>query len=287
MSGVFSSKYSDEQRAAIVAAFDERGMTAPAVADLARRGELEHEGEPLAPFEVPASTVRSLARDARRRRSGAMRSDLANAAPGDALEDLRRRLVSAIDHELRQIERRQRAGEVVKGEELRQLGRARRELAARSGPIDSRPPLPGARVNGEREGGLTRGGLAGALLADHRATGARTPAPHESGIPNRPTSEAIKRRQSNMVDSERPHESPIGDSPSSEAVAGESDDDVSPAALVARFEAGEEIRREDAKPAEDAKPVNHGALTADGFDYSRLAAEDVTAIERSERGRDG
>jgi hypothetical protein len=104
--GAFSSKYSDEQRAAVVAAFVDGGSTAPEIVDLASAGSLEHDGEQLAAFEMPASTVRSLARDARRRRSGAMRSDLANAAPADALEDLRRRLVSAIDHELRQVERR-------------------------------------------------------------------------------------------------------------------------------------------------------------------------------------
>jgi hypothetical protein len=179
MTGSFSSKYSDEQRAAVVAAFVDRGITAPTIMDLASAGKLEHDGEQLAPFEMPASTVRSLARDARRRRSGEMRADLANAAPGDALEDLRRRMIRAIDHEMKQVERRQRTGKVVKGEELRQLARAYRELAARTGPIDSRPPLPGAKVNGVRDGGQTRGGLAGALFADHRASGTRPawPAP--------------------------------------------------------------------------------------------------------------
>jgi hypothetical protein len=262
MSGVFHPKYSDPQRTAIVTAFVDHGMTAPAVADLARAGELMHDGEPLPPFELPISTVRSLARDARRRRSGAMRSELANAAPGDALEDLRRRLVSAIDHELRQIERRQKAGEVVKGEELRQLGRARRELAARSGPIDSRPPVPGARVNGERDGGLTRGGIAGPLLADHRATGA---AP---GWPTPPAS--------------APKPADTSDTPDE----GAPDDDGSPAALarelVAQFEAGKEIRRDAASPRNEHAEQD---ASRDNFDHSRLAAEDVTAIEHSERGR--
>jgi hypothetical protein len=255
--GAFSSKYSDEQRAAVVAAFVDGGSTAPEIVDLASAGSLEHDGEQLAAFEMPASTVRSLARDARRRRSGAMRSDLANAAPADALEDLRRRLVSAIDHELRQVERRQSAGKAVKGagEELRQLARAYRELAARSGPTGSRPPAPGAKVNGERDGGQTRGGLAGALLADHRAGGLppawsapATPAPLVSDTPD--TSPGR----------------PDGDAP---------DDDGSPAALV---------RERVARFAASSPRV---VVEPDGFDHSRLPAEDVAAIERSERGGHG
>jgi hypothetical protein len=272
MSGTFSSKYSDGQRAAVVAAFVDRGITAPAVVELASAGNLEHDGEQLAPFEMPASTVRSLARDARRRRSGAMRAELANAAPADALEDLRRRLVSAIDHELRQVERRQSAGKAVKGagEELRQLARAYRELAARTGPTGSRPPVPDAKVNGVRDGGVTRGGIAGPLLADHRASGS------PSAWPTPLASEPSVADTSDTPDEGAP------------------DDDGSPAALarelVAQFEAGEEIRRDEAGPMRGGRvPIAGSAPTRivepDAFDHSRLAAEDVTAIERSERGR--
>lgn len=279
VSGSFSSKYSDEQRAAVVAAFVDGGSTAPAIVDLASAGTLEHDGEQLAPFEMPASTVRSLARDARRRRSGAMRLDLANAAPADALEDLRRRLVSAIDHELRQVERRQSAGKAVKGagEELRQLARAYRELASRTGPVGSRPAAPGAKVNGAREGGQTRGGLAGALLADHRAS-----AVPRVGLAAAPVAPQV---------SDTPDTAPERQG-----------DDTSPAALarevVARWEAGEKIHRDEwDEPADHeasggrrdrlgaASPVR--IVEPDGFDHSRLAAEDVTAIERSERGRHG
>ena len=273
VSGAFSSKYSDEQRAAVVAAFVDGGMTAPAVVDLASAGQLEHDGEQLGRFEMPASTVRSLARDARRRRSGEMRSELANAAPADALENLRQRLVSATDHEMRQIERRQRAGKVVKGEELRQLARAYRELASRTGPADSRPPAPGAKTNGARDGGTTRGGIAGPLLADHRA-GGMPPA-----WPTAPDS--------------APSVSDTRDTPDEVTP----DDDRSPAVLaremVAQFEAGEEIQRDSTGPRPggrvpvDAAHAPRRIAEPDSFDHSRLPDDDVSAIKRSERGRHG
>ena len=123
-----------------------------------------------------------------------------------------------------------------------------------------------------RDGGQTRGGLAGALLADHRASGS---AP---GWPTPPAS------------APKPADTP--DTPDE----GAPDDDGSPAALardlVARFEAGEEIRRDGAGPMRSGRvPIAASARTRivepDGFDHSRLPAEDVASIERAERGRHG
>ena len=66
------------------------------------------------------------------------------------------------------------AGEiVVAGTPLR--GKTESELAAIPGPNDPHPLAPGAKINGMRNGGETRGGLAGKILAAHRTD--RT-APH-------------------------------------------------------------------------------------------------------------
>ncbi len=74
------------------------------------------------------------------------------------------------------IEIEQAEGRLVTGEALRQVARALRELAAIPGPNDPRPPAPGAKINGVRNGSETRGGLAGKILAASRET-----APTSSG----------------------------------------------------------------------------------------------------------
>jgi hypothetical protein len=184
----FDRRYTDAQRDALVEAYVDRGVRpARRVAELAAAGELTHNGEPVERFTVPVSTVRSLARDARRHRHSTATLD--SLAPRDAVERLRLRLIRAIDRELNRVERRQRAGEPVKGEELRQLARAQRELAQIPGLRDPLPPAPGAKVNGVREGGETRGGLAGPMMRDLRSNGAAggqaSSAPSAPGAGNR------------------------------------------------------------------------------------------------------
>src|SRR5438128_11729572 len=88
-------KYTDEQREALAFAYEDRRIRpARLVVDLAARGELEHDGARLDPFETNANTVRDCARDLRNRRAGETSSQLAHLEPRDAIEALRRRLVN-------------------------------------------------------------------------------------------------------------------------------------------------------------------------------------------------
>jgi hypothetical protein len=166
----FQRKYSDAQRDAYIGAVLERGMSAARVAQLAAAGELKGtDGAFLDPFDVPASTVRGDARKARNRRLGREASDLAKLPARDAIEALRRRMVSLADRELRDLERRP-AG-TVDPERFRQIGRVLRELQAIPGPKDNARPAPGQKTGGEQHGGQTRNGLAGELLRAHKNGG--------------------------------------------------------------------------------------------------------------------
>jgi hypothetical protein len=91
--------------------------------------------------------------------------------PRTAVEILRRRLITGIDAELYRMEIEQAEGRSLRGEQFRQVARAVRELASIPGPNDLRPPAPGAKVNGVRDGSETRGGLAGKILAASLADG--------------------------------------------------------------------------------------------------------------------
>lgn len=169
--GTIASRYTRWQREAVVATYEPLDITAKRVVELAASGALKHpSGALLAAFDIPENTVRSVARRARRREAvEAQGVGLLVISPRSAVERLRQRFVQAIDRELSRIEIEQQEGRSITGEELRQVARAARELAAIPGPNDPRPPAPGAKVNGRREGGETRGGLAGRILAQRCA----------------------------------------------------------------------------------------------------------------------
>lgn len=163
-----ASRYTCWQRDAIAAAYMQPDITARRVVELAAAGALKHpSGAVLGPFDVPESTVRSVGRRVRRRAVAvAQAARLLEISPRDAVERLRQRLVRGIDKELTRIEVEQHEGRAIRGEELRQVGRALRELAALPGPCDPRPPAPGAKVDGRRHGGETRGGLTMRIRAE-------------------------------------------------------------------------------------------------------------------------
>jgi hypothetical protein len=171
---MFNERFTERQREAVARAYVDRHVRpARAVADLARRGELESaNGERLAAFEIGESTIRSFAGNLRRRRRGEIKSNLATARPTDAVEALRQRLVNAADAGLASLERRQRRERgKTDWTELREVARAVREIAALPAPGE-RGVEPGQRApgSGARAGGSSRGGLAGRLLAAHRAS---------------------------------------------------------------------------------------------------------------------
>jgi hypothetical protein len=180
----FEEKYTDQQRDAIAHAYEDRRIRpARKVVQMAAAGELDYHGEILKPFEATENTVRDLARKLRRARAGETTSQLAHAEPRDAIETLRRRLVNAADAMLTDFERKtKRAPGDADPERLRQICRAVREAAAIPGPNDERPKAPGGKTDGRRNGGETKGGLAGSILAAHRASedGQTEPAPDAS-----------------------------------------------------------------------------------------------------------
>ena len=168
----FATKYTSEQRDAIATAKADRGMTARRVVELAAAGEL---APGLAPFQTTVRTVNDYARKLVRARQGTEASGLTDVPARDAVEALRRRLVAAADHELRRIERQQqrRNAAPVTGEEIRQIVRCVREIAAIPARDEPRPVAPGQKVpgaGGKTNGDRTRSGLAGSILAAHRTS---------------------------------------------------------------------------------------------------------------------
>jgi hypothetical protein len=163
-----AAKYTPAQREAMAAAFDQLGHTGKEVVELAAAGALTHpNGATLGPFTATESAVRSEAGRARyRREREAARTRLSELPWRDAVELLRCRLGDMLEREMDriEIERAQNPDRPIDAEHLRQLGRAVREFQCIPGPDDPRPPAPGAKRNGVRQGGETRGGLAGPLL---------------------------------------------------------------------------------------------------------------------------
>src|SRR4051794_31007310 len=138
----FQAKYTPDQREAIASAVIDRGASAPRVVELAAAGQLtDSNGAQLEPFTVPANTVRSEARKAKKRRQGKAASDLGKAEPRDAVEALRRRIVTMLDEELG-VEERKRKGN-RDPERVRQICRAMREAAAIPGLKEPAKTAPG------------------------------------------------------------------------------------------------------------------------------------------------
>lgn len=149
-------KYSDQQRRAVIQARLERGLPAKAVSELAARGELVAlNGDKLEPFEIPEGTVYSYGRNAESRRRRAATSTLADQPAQDAVEEIRRRLVAALDHETMRLDerRRRKPNEPSDAEQLRKCARALRELAAMPAPGERgrQPGRPG------QDGGVPAG----------------------------------------------------------------------------------------------------------------------------------
>lgn len=150
-------------------AFVDRGVSAPQIVMLAAEGRLpsaSRRGELLRPFQANIRYVRKLGALLRRKRAGRTDGRIAEAAPRDAIEELRRRLVSAAEEELAEWEKLKKGTRDL--DRLRQIMRATREAAALPGPKDARPPKPGDKTPGggdaSRVGGPTTGGLAGQIL---------------------------------------------------------------------------------------------------------------------------
>lgn len=213
----FDAKYSDEQRdAAAIAYLDRNIRPAGRVVQLAKRGELRYGDEILEPFDITPDAVRTYASRLRKSRAGELKSGLTDAAPRDAVEMLRRRLVSAADNMLQAIERRQRRGkhDPKDPELLRQIARAAREIAALPSKDDPRPVAPGQHIPGAgaNNGDRTRSGLAGSILHAHRGT--RVHANEEDPRQSASTEQDIDgERSAAQYTSTEPHEAGTDDAP--------------------------------------------------------------------------
>lgn len=176
----FAEKWTHEQREAMGIAYVDRGMRpARLVVEAARAGDLEYNGKRLDPFDPPLATVRDNVRHLKRRRAGQVESELATRPPRDAIEALRRRLVSLADRELAAIER-DKAG-TADLERLRQVIRCVKEAAALPGPKDPRPRQPGEGASKDREGSPTTSGL-GAQMLQAAKMNVHAPRPSSAGV---------------------------------------------------------------------------------------------------------
>lgn len=146
MGGQFDAKYSDEQRRAIEHAYlDAAIRPATEIPRLAAAGELVWQGQAIDAFEIPYATALEIGKAEERRRTGRAHSQLVNQPHKDAVEVLRCRMVSLLDHETNRLERAQRKAQnaPIDAEQLRKVGRALRELASMPEP-GTRGARPGA-----------------------------------------------------------------------------------------------------------------------------------------------
>jgi len=152
--------YSDEQRAAVVRAYEDPGVSASQVVAMAAAGELrDARGRPLGGFAVPAASVRSMHRKERRR-----------LGPDDLVAANRRLIREILNMAWTEIQaiKRTPAGE----RDMRRLT-AVVALHARIGDViredeGSRPAAPASRARGPAPVPEPSGGV-GSLMAAHLA----------------------------------------------------------------------------------------------------------------------
>lgn len=170
MSGPFDEKFTDEQRDACAIAYVD-GATAKDVAQAAADGRLRYRGKTLEPFEIKPSYIGSLGQRERKRRQGRSDSKVAELPHRDALEVLRVRSIAAADALLAAYEKTiAKRPENADPERLRQILRVQLEASRLPGPTNARTPSNGTRDENGKQQPRTTGGVAGALLREHRQT---------------------------------------------------------------------------------------------------------------------
>jgi hypothetical protein len=167
MSGPFDAKYTDDQREAAAAAYLD-GLTAKEVAAAAADGRLKLNGAALEPFTIPWSTVGAYGSKLRARRAGKADTKVSELPHRDAIETLRRRLLNMAHEGIALEERKKPANRDTA--RIREWARCVLEASRLPGPSEPRTATPDTRTPDGRKGSTTRGGAAGALLAEHRQT---------------------------------------------------------------------------------------------------------------------
>jgi hypothetical protein len=177
----FTAKLTIEQREAVGLAMADTNMSARQISKAAKLGQLADfkTGELLEPFEVSPSYTADLGSALRRRRQGKT-SRVGDMEHRDAVEALRRRFLETADAVLEWEEKRQPNRRDL--ERVRQCIRCVREAASLPGPKDPRPDPPGKGPHTDRTGeAITRGGMAGMILAEHRRAPRNADGPADGG----------------------------------------------------------------------------------------------------------
>jgi len=168
MSGPWDAKFTAEQKEAAALARVDGHRTARRVAEMAAAGELTHRGEPVGAFDISSNYVNQLGERLKRTRRGETVSKLAEMPHRDAIEVLRRRLVSVGDAVLTALEKQaEKEPAKLDLERLRQAGRVVVELGKIPAATEPQPTQARRAAAGQTHT-PTRGGPAGALLREHR-----------------------------------------------------------------------------------------------------------------------
>jgi hypothetical protein len=167
----WSAVYNPEQRTAIERAYCElRIRPVTLIRRMAAAGELSAEpgGDPVAPFEIPHSSLMYIGKAAERRKAGKLRHELERKQPRDRAQRLQRELTAVADDEISYMQSLQarKARKPLDWEQIRRAARALRELA--TVPDELRlPRTPGHPTQDGRsaDGATATDSLAGRILA--------------------------------------------------------------------------------------------------------------------------
>jgi hypothetical protein len=170
MSGPFDEKLTDDQREAAGLRYIDTEDTGKEVARKAQAGELTLRGEPVGAFEIAPSYAAQLGARIKKQRLGHTASKAADLPHRDAIEVLRRRLIAVAESVVADLEKKAaRDPANLDLERHRQAVRCVFEASKLPTATSPAPPSEHTRDTNGQKGPRTMGGMAGALLKEHRA----------------------------------------------------------------------------------------------------------------------
>lgn len=173
MGGAFDQTLTDEQREAAGLRYADTEDTGVEVVRKAAAGELTLRGEPVGAFEVSPSYVAQLGNRLKKQRLGKTASKTADLPHRDAIEVLRRRLIAVAESVIEDLEKKAAKDPAsLDLERHRQAVRCVFEASKLPTASSAAPPSKDTRDSNGRKGPHTEGGMAGALLKEHRAQAA-------------------------------------------------------------------------------------------------------------------
>ena len=133
----FATKYTREQREAIIAAYVDQGMTAPQVVEAAASGELTGE-----PFEVPKDTVYHFGTEASQERQEERFVRLVETEPEEAAQELLREQLLLLRAEHKRVQAEARKGkplDIARSKQIADCLRSYMSLGSKSRPRSVAP----------------------------------------------------------------------------------------------------------------------------------------------------